>query len=466
MIYLWIVTVIYMLLGNALSTHASDTTYLTVTFICITAILLLFALLVGYTEFFLVIFAGYAARLGLLLVDLYRQDVFQIPHSGTDTENFYATGLLVAEDMSLLGESVYGGVYSHIIGILFNIYGDDRLFVQYLNILLAITAILVVIRIFRVIGVPHRVQFILVGFMCFFPHSLIFSSILLRESVISLLVVLSLYCFIRWFTYKERLAAFMSVVLLLLAASFHSAIIGVLIGYLFGFIFYRHDKQAFRFTVTSVVPFGLFALIMTYILVFPGVVMGLPLFNKFQQVLDNNETLYGAVTASRGDTAYLTGLEVSNLLEVALFSPIKVLYFIASPMPWNVRNLEDAISFFLDGAFYLLMVVMFVRNFGQIRRRPLVAILVLSVLAGWLIFGLGISNAGTALRHRFKFFYIIIIAAGALLSKAYSESPEGARTEIEEIGGDPYEKAHPGGDIVTESAVHKGTGGVHPGERI
>ncbi|OZT78620.1 hypothetical protein [Salinicoccus roseus] len=417
MLYIWIVTLIYMLLGNALDAHATDTTYLTVTFICITAILLSFALMVGYTEFFLIIFASFLARLGLLLMDLYRPDIFEIPHSGTDTENFYATGLLVADDLSLLGESIYGGTYSQMLGLLFNVYGDDRLFVQYLNIMLAITAILIVIKIFRMIGVPHRAQLILVLLMAFFPHSLIFSSILLRESIISLLVVLSLYFFVRWFTYKERSGAIMSVVLLLTAAAFHSAIIGVLLGYLFGFIFYKHDKQSFRFTVTSVVPFSIFGLLMTYILVFPGIVMGLPLFNKFQQVMDNNETLYGAITASRGDTAYLTGLEVNNLFQVALFSPIKVIYFISSPMPWDVRNFEDMVSFFLDGAFYLLTLILFIRNFETIRRRPLLGILLLGIMAGWLIFGLGISNAGTALRHRFKFFYIIIVALGVLMSK-------------------------------------------------
>lgn len=418
MLLIWGVTLIYLFLGSAMNHHYfPDSTYMTVTFICLTAILLLLSLLVGYSEFFLVIFISFITRLLLLLVDLYRADQFTVPHSGDDTEHFYQTGIMISEDLSMLSESVYGGVYSHMLGLLFNIYGDDRLFFQYLNILIAITAILIVIKIFRMLEVPHHVQMVLVPVMAFFPHSLIFSSILLRESIISLLVVMSLYCFIRWFRKRERFSAFLSVLLVLLAASFHSAIIGILLGYLFGFIFYRHDQKAFRFSVESVVPFGIFALVMTYVLVFPSIVSGLPIFNKVDQVLNNNDTLYEAFTSSRGDTAYLSGLEVNNLFQVVLLAPIKIIYFIASPMPWSVRNVNDLISFFLDGMFYLFSVAVFVRHIDAIRKHPILGILLLSIVAGWLIFGLGISNAGTALRHRFKFFYIVIVALGVAWSK-------------------------------------------------
>ncbi|WP_017548165.1 hypothetical protein [Salinicoccus carnicancri] len=417
MLLIWGVTLIYLFLGFVMNHYyIPDSTYLTVTFICITSILLLLVLLVDCPEFFLVIFMSFTVRVILMLVDLYGRDIFEIPHSGDDTENFYRTGIMVSENLSMLGESVYGGVYSHLLGILFNIYGDDRLFAQYLNILIAMTAILIVIRIFRMLDIPHRVQLILVLAMGFFPHSLIFSGILLRESIISLMVVMSLYCFIRWFRDKERAGAVLSVVLVLLGASFHSAIIGMLLGYLFGFIFYRHDERAFRFTLESVVPFSIFALILTYILVFPSIVSGLPIFNKVDQVLNNNDNIYEAFTSARGDTAYLSGLEVDNLFQVILFAPVKVVYFIASPMPWSIRNFNDLISFFLDGVFYLFSLTIFIRNIDVIRKRPILAILLISILAGWLIFGLGISNAGTALRHRFKFFYMVIVALGTAFS--------------------------------------------------
>lgn len=337
-----------------------------------------------------------------------------IPHSGEDTENFYETGIQISHYLPLLGDEVYGGFYSKFLGLLFYMYGDDRIFAQFLNILFAMTAILLIIHIFRMLGISGKVQFILVLLLSFFPHSLIFSSILMRESFISITVVLSLYFFVRWFKKKEWPGAVLSVVFILLAASFHTAVIGILMGYLFGFIFYRHRSQSFKFSVESLVPFSIFAVVTTYMLVFPDTVSGLPIFNKVDQVFNDDAGLYETVTAARGDTAYLEGLTVNNLFQLLLYSPIKIIYFIASPMPWNIGNLNEFIAFMLDGVFYLLALAIFIKNFNVIRERPLLVILLISILAAWFIFGLAINNAGTALRHRFKFFYIIVVALGII----------------------------------------------------
>lgn len=416
MIIIWLTAFIYLVMGYLLQHYIADTTYLTFSFIIIVTLVLFFVLFMKYTQFIVIIFAGFIVRLAMVLIDL-SQGGPTIPHSGEDTENFYDTATLISEKLSLLGESVYGGTYSKMLGMIFYIYGDDRLFVQFLNVLFTITAILIVIQIFRMLKVPVHVQVILVAVMTFFPHSLIFSSILLREAAISLMVVLSLYCFVRWFTKRETISGVLSVVLILLGAAFHSAILGILIGYLFGFIFYQHEKRDFRFTVQSVVPFSLFALVTAYVLVFPGVVSGWAIFNKFDQVFNNDGNVYEAFTSTRGETAYLTGIEINNLFQLLLFSPIKLIYFISSPMPWSVRNFNDLISFFLDAVFYLITLAIFIRYFSAIRQRPILAILLLIIFTGWFIFGLGISNAGTALRHRFKLFYVIIVALGVIWSR-------------------------------------------------
>lgn len=417
MLLIWVFTLMYILIGYLINDYFSVSIYVTVSFIAVTSVLLIFILLRKYIEFAFIIFCSFVLRFFLLIIDLYAGDFFTIPHSGDDTENFYATGLQVATDMSMLGESIYGGTYSHLLGILFNVYGDDRLFAQYLNILIAITAILIVIQIFRMLGVPARIQMVLVIIMGFFPHSLIFSSILLRESIISLVVVCSLYFFIKWFKYKGFHNGLLSIVFALVGGFFHSGVMGVLIGYLFAFIFYRHNERTLRLTLKSVIPFTIMTIGMIYIFIFPETFASLPLFNKFEQELSNDRSIYDAFNTERGESAYLTGLEINNFFQMIIFAPIKILYFIGSPMPWTLRNLSDLISFFLDSIFYLFAAFVFIKNFGLIRKNPLLIILLISLLSGWLIFGLGISNAGTALRHRFKLFYLIIIALSVLWSK-------------------------------------------------
>lgn len=417
MLFIWILTLMYVLTGFLINDYFSVHIYLTVSFIGISSILLIFVLLKNYYKFAVLIFLSFALRLVLLLIDLYAGNLFTVPHSGDDTENFYATGITVADNMTMLGESIYGGTYSHLLGILFNIYGDDRLFAQYINILIAITAIVIMIHIFRLLEVPGRIQMLLVSVMAFFPHSLIFSAILLRESVISLIVVCSLYFFIRWYKFKGNHNILLSIILVLLGGMFHTGVIGILIGYIFALIFYRHDSGKLKLTVKSAVPFTIIAAGGLYLLMFPEIFSSLPLFNKFEQELSNNKNIYDVFNTERGESAYLTNLEINNFFEMIIFAPVKILYFIGSPMPWTLRNMSDLISFFLDSVFYLFAAFIFIKNFGMLKRNPLLLILIISLVSGWLIFGLGISNAGTALRHRFKLFYLIIIALSIIWSK-------------------------------------------------
>ncbi|MEZ2457704.1 hypothetical protein ACBR55_03795 [Salinicoccus roseus] len=416
MLIIWLIALLYVGLGHLFAIHIAETGALTLSFIIITTLLLFFILYVHYKEFLVILYVSFIVRIGLVLVDLDPKGP-EIPHSGDDTENFYKTAGIISEKMTLMGEEVYGGPYSKFLGLIFHMYGDDRLFVQFFNVLMALTAILLVIRIFRMLDVPKDIQWVMVAVMAFFPHSIIFSGILLRESVITLMVVLSLYFFVRWYVRGGVMNAVMSVASLIIGASFHTAVIGVLVGYLFGFIFYRRQNAAFRFTLQSLVPFMVFAGAITYIMVYPESISALPIYDKIDQVQNNNDSIYNAVTDDAGGSAYLTGLTVNSIYQMVLFAPIKVFYFIGSPMPWSVRSVNDLIGFFLDGLFYLAALGAFVRYSGTIRKHPILGVILISIIVTWIIFGLGISNAGTALRHRFKIFYIIIVALGLLWAK-------------------------------------------------
>lgn len=415
MFIIWLIMVTVVGTGFIFGTLIEDTFYLTIVFIILSIFIFMFTLLRKYTRFFFILLMSFIIRLSFLFINMY--DVFQLPHSGDDTENFYKTGLLISEHTFLMNEEVYGGLYSKVLGVIFYLYGDDRLFVQFLNILIMMTAIIVTIEIFRKLNIPVKLQMFLVILMAFFPHSLIFSSILLRESLISLLITLSLYFFIKWFKGGKVLDSGLTIVFLVIAAAFHSAVISIIIGYAYGFIFYNPKTEQLNLSFKSLVPFTAFALIFIYVMIFPEIIQEWPLFNKFEQVWDENNNVYEIITASSGDMAYLTSIEINNVFELFIFAPIKVLYFITSPMPWSFRNLSDVLSFMLDGLFYLTVLILIIKRFNMIRKHPLLFILLLSIAAGWSVFGLGISNAGTAIRHRFKFFYIIIVFLSLLFTK-------------------------------------------------
>lgn len=410
MIIIWLMTLLNLMLGYVIKDYTNSNMYLTYAFIFLSSILLFFVIVKGYIKFLFVIFTSYLLRVFFLFLDLYFYNEKLLPHSGDDTENFYKTGLTISQNTSLLEGDIYGGVYSKFIGIIFNIYGDDRLFIQYLNILIAITTILLVIRILRKLNISAKAQIIAILLMSFFPHSLIFSSILLRESLISLLVVLGVYFLLNWFEKGGLTNIIFSLLFVLIGASLHSAIIGLGIGFIFAFVFYKRSVRKFVFSVHSIIPFAIVSVGMTYILIFPEIISVLPFLNKFEQILNNNENIFEVMSGGgRGGSAYLSGLEIHNIFQLILFSPLKMIYFIASPMPWDIRNLNDIFSLFLDSIFYIFSVYMLFKNIHIIKKNPFILVLVICFIITSFIFGVGISNAGTALRHRFKLFSILII---------------------------------------------------------
>lgn len=79
-------------------------------------------------------------------------------------------------------------------------------------------------------------------------------------------------------------------------------------------------------------------------------------------------------------------------------------------MPLDWRGIFDIISFFLDSSFYLFTLIYAMNGLKKNNRnKNLSIILIISILATSYIFGIGVSNAGTAIRHRQKIISLFII---------------------------------------------------------
>lgn len=123
-----------------------DYSYLVLILITINIINTIFILLRSKNEYKFHITISYILRCILMFFDYYGRDIFVLPHSGADTENFYNTGLLYMNSDKIWSENLFGGVYSKLIGITLKSIGDCKLFIQYINIVLAIFTIFIFIK--------------------------------------------------------------------------------------------------------------------------------------------------------------------------------------------------------------------------------------------------------------------------------------------------------------------------------
>lgn len=385
----------------------------------VVAILLHMLLVLLIVSFFLpkklalVLSVSLALRTILMFWDLHLRDTFPVPLSGVDTEYFFNQAVLVAGEPALVLDSAQGNVFSKGFGLLLWLVGPARDFAQYTNVLFGISIIIVLISILSDFDLADRQLTCLVTIAALFPTGIILSAVFLREAVITLLVTISVSFFVRWFLrggIGYVVGAFASI---LIAATLHGGVIVVAGGYALVAILYHRPRKAFVFTASSAV----FAAILCA--VFFVIFSRYPdLFLEKLTRYDSENDLLAAANLRSGDAAYLTSLAGDSPWDLIRYGPIRAFYFLASPLPWDIRGIPDLVALTSDSIVYVGTFV-----FAWKRRRALqgehrvLAIgLVIVIIGAALLFGVGVSNSGTALRHRYKFFILFIALLATMMS--------------------------------------------------
>lgn len=350
-------------------------------------------------------------RIALVYWDLFFRDVYELINSGADTEMFYAFSVAVSEDLNLLSEDIRGGTYSKSVGVLFYLIGPSRFFAQYTNSLLGLTTVLVVYATLRRFDVSQKnlLRIMIVGSLL--PNSLILSAIFLRESLVAVALAMSLYYFTRWFQAGSLVHVGLSISFVLAASAFHSGVIGIALGYAAAFLLYDRARSQIRLGVKNlpalVVLAGLLLLTATR---YPDIFLG-----KFEEI-DSTETLFESTNRRAGGSAYLEGLEVDSYGDLIVLGPLRSIYFLGSPLPWDFRGVKDLATFLVDSAFYLGVVSYgIVRASRGIARRVYTSSILASALVFTVVYGAGVGNAGTAIRHRYKILAFLLVLVGTSL---------------------------------------------------
>src|SRR5699024_6290885 len=92
-------------------------------------------------------------------------------------------------------------------------------------------------------------------------------------------------------------------------------------------------------------------------------------------------------------------------------TPVRMFYFIFSPLPWRWRGLTDVITSFFSGLFYGYTLYLGIRHLfhKNAKNKNLTFISLFTVMGGIMVFSWRVSNAGTSLRHRDKFIGLFIL---------------------------------------------------------
>lgn len=361
-----------------------------------------------------IMFGGFIARIIFLFFDLYGRSIFILPNSGSDSEGYFTRAVEVSENISLLANDTIS-IYSKITGSIMSLIGPQRMFVQYLNVLLGISTVYIIYLILRQIRIRKKIIKYIVIIAAWMPNAIIMSAIFLREAFPGFFVALAILFFMKWFNSQKKNYMFLSLIFLGAASVFHSGVIGIILGLAFGFLFYNYKSEAFLFTKQTVF-YGIF---LVFIAMISMIFFGDFIFSKFAGVENINDIYSKASGIGRGGSVYLPGLEVNNFLDFILFSPIKGIYFYLSPLLWDWRGMNDIFTFVIDSVVYLfILVALFFNKTTDVKSKSLIFIFVLMIVGGGVVFGTGVDNAGTAMRHRQKLLPVFL-AVLAILTNSF-----------------------------------------------
>lgn len=377
---------------------------------------------------FLFILFSYFVRLFLMFFDLYGREIFILPNSGKDSEMYHATAI----NGLITGDYLNGGLYSRIIAMIYSLFGEERILSQFFNVLFSMNTILLTYKLMGFMNIKIKIKNMAIAIMAFMPNYAIMSSILLKESLIIFLNVLSIYYFLKWINRDNKKSLIISYLIVLFSSALHSGAIALFITYSVFLIIYDKRKNKVRITKKSFIYVAFFTIIFVFLYGNYGSI----LFGKFTDVESLGDIAGVAESRVSGGAAYSIGLHSGNaLIDLIINFPIRSFYFILSPLPWEWRGLNDVIAFLFSAVFYGYSYYCAFKTlkYKNINNKLYFILLLLVMVMSTLIFSWGVSNAGTALRHRDKFITIFI------LMLALARNNSSSKVKIKEINNELVE---------------------------
>lgn len=392
----------------------------------IAALCVLFFLLICFVfwqpnkELRKILIIAFLLRATLALIHVF---VVPLPDSQADAVRFERVGWELAQGWAAGApfDFITGAyLYSWFIGIVYFVIDRSPLLIQALNVFLGTLIIYIAASVSRELF-DSRTSTFVAWIACLFPTLLLYSALTMREMAVAFTFALGVLFFVRWLKKDQFHFLVKSMLCILVSGLFHTGML-FLLAVLLVFWCNRTLGAFLRLRMGSFTIKVLASLLIISVVAFPLVTgAGMEKFGDLSRLIDPKYLGDRHEIQARDRAAYLTNLNISSYADLIYAVPLKTMYFLFAPFPWNVKASIDAIGM-ADGLFYLCLVLSALYGFKEIRRQHGKFVfwgLAVLLLAGIVVFAMGTGNYGTALRHRTKFAFLLIVIAGPVVQKLW-----------------------------------------------
>jgi len=367
----------------------------------------------------IILYVALIFRVLLIFIDY---SLFKLPDSSSDSLYFQ----LLAYEWSNYGFlnvfKYYTGADSYfiswILAIVYSIFGQSELLGKSLSLLFGMGGVFLVWTIARKLwgqSVANKAGWV----VALFPSLALYSSIILRESYIYFFLLFALNGCIDW-NRKKNFKSLIPVLLGFICATFfHNIMIIGLIAFFFIVFF-----QQFKIVLLKFLNFKIIIkpLLIVLIIALIASVTILKEFRISKIGSITNETSFSELIIKKnldynlGEAKYPSWLVIRSEMELIYKSPLRIIYFLFSPFPWDIKKMSHLLGM-LDGFLYIFLIYALLKNIKTIWEDSTLRMIFLILASYLFVFGISIGNFGTGLRHRSKFVAVIILLAAPLLPK-------------------------------------------------
>lgn len=363
------------------------------------------------------IIAAFFVRLALSF--LYFYQFLEPPHG--DQRGFMGRAIRWSElDWGALFQNFipdHSYVISAIGALIFKIFGVHPQALILINVFLGtLLVVLTHVLAHKLIG-KKRADFV-VWFAALFPPTVIHSSIFLREVWASSAFMIGIINIYKWRQFRSPLILLYAILAFSMASCFHGA---YAVTFLVIFAFSFSDfLSSFKKSRSKKILYGFISMV-----ILASIIVGVLAYNVTLGSIGNlaenvNDPLAAADSRLsqdlRGGSAYPSWVGGEDASGKVWLIPIRTVYFLFSPFPWDIRSPGHLMGFVSTFVFaYIATSIYKSRHYLYARKDMLIVISLVSLMI--LVFSIGTGNIGTSIRHRTKFLFPLLALCAFPVSK-------------------------------------------------
>ncbi len=361
-------------------------------------------------KLFYILFISFIIRLTFLIINTF---FFVLPQGEGDAIGFelHAYELSVSDyDLNFI-EYISSGAkfFELLLSFVYLYIGRQPFVLGFIMVILGTYTVYLVYKATLYLWKDYKTAYKAALGMALFPMLAVESALTLREIPIVFFLLLAIISFIKYWKYKKHKENFYFFLYVFLASLFHIGIFSILLGYVVFISFFSVKSNLISKIISISLVSAVLILMNTYQI---GTSKVGGSFDKTFETLQKREQL-----APRGGSKYPDWLLLSNSNKNLYIIPLRYIAFWFSPLiPWLVRSLNHLIGL-IDAFIYLYLFRIILKHRKLCRINETCFALFIMILLSGLIFSLGGTNVGTAIRHRAKFAPILIIIATGMNKK-------------------------------------------------